>query len=263
VNTFGFEHLSSRFAAAWMATAIALAHPSLGLAQPASNDTVEVAVQSPAPAPPPEGLPFAKNEIPGGPRLGVGAGIGTYAVSLGSVERAFGRIEDVYRSQGYSLPRTHLELDAMRLYRVTLRLGRNYNLACQVGRSKSQLTDLKMIGGLLTRRVVSSASGDAALAVGLGGGSFSFSFTRPYGVQVSPTFGDGSYDYLRSVTLEGSATYLAGAGGVTLRPATHVAFDGLVQYVRVADASTDTERAGRVSMNLSGVVLGASLTFFY
>jgi hypothetical protein len=232
--------------------------PHAAAAQAAPGDSV--------PAERLEALPFAKNSLPL-PALGFGAGIAIPTQGLGGVERAFEKIENVYRAQGYSLPSPHLSLDAMATYRMTVRPGKNYEIVGQLCRTRGSESgtesELNTTGLLIARRFASTETGASSLVVGLGGGAYGFLFRREYNVPVSPTNADGSYYLLRNITLEGGGAYGTGAAGFTLRAGRHVAFDGLAQYLWMKDTAKSVPPAGEVSFHLSGLVLSGTLSFFY
>lgn len=240
-----------------LAYALLTMWPHAAVAQAAAEDSSS--------APRLEPLPFARNSLPL-PVLGFGIGPGIPTQGLGDVERAFEKIENVYRSQGYSLPSTRLDLDAMMTYRVTVRPGKNYEVIgqlCRSDRNANTESELNTTGVLVARRFASTENGGYSLLVGLGGGAYGFLFRREYNVQVSPTNSDGSFYFLRHVTLEGGGAYGTAAAGFTLRAGRHVALDGLAQYLWMKDATTSVQPAGEVSLNLSGLVLGGTLSFFY
>jgi hypothetical protein len=56
---------------------------------------------------------------------------------------------------------------------------------------------------------------------------------------------------------------LTGVAGFTIHPGTHTLIDTYAQRVSMNDMSTTAPRAGRLSVNLSGTIFGARLTFFY
>lgn len=232
--------------------------PHTAAAQAAPGDSIPAARLEP--------LPFAKNSLPP-PPLGFGVGIAVPTQGLGGVERAFEKIENVYRSQGYSLPSPHLSLDAMMTYRMTVRPGKSYEVVGQLCRSRGNESgtesELNTTGLLVARRFASTESGAYSLLVGLGGGAYGFLFRREYNAQVSPTNADGSFYLLRHITLQGGGAYGTGAAGITLRAGRHVAFDGLAQYLWMKDTAKSLSPAGEVSFNLSGLVLGGTLSFFY
>lgn len=212
----------------------------------------------------PDVLPFAKNELPTTyPSVGVGLGVGSYRADLGRVKQAFHTMEGVYRTAGYSIPNAReIHLDAMALWKLAVRLNKAWDVALQLGRSNGESNQLRTTGVLVSRRFASTAGGGFSLVAGLGGGTYGFSFMQSYGVTVSPVDANGGYYVLDKIVLKGGGNYWTGTGGFKFRPGMHTAVDVLAQYVGMNDASANTERAGRISMNLSGVMVGASLTLF-
>jgi hypothetical protein len=118
-----------------------------------------------------------------------------------------------------------------------------------------------MTGGLVSRRIASAADRDLLLVAGIGGGAYGFSFARHYYATISPIDGSGGYTSLESIVLEGGGNYWTGRGGLTLRPGHHVSVDFLAQYVGMSDAS-DESGTTATSINLSGFMLGGSITLF-
>jgi len=147
----------------------------------------------------------------------------------------------------------------MALWTLTMHFEKVVDVALQLGRSNGQDSRLRMTGVLVSRRIASAANGDLLLVAGVGGGAYGFSFTRHYGVAISPIDVNGGYTSLERIVLEGGGNYWTGRGGLTLRPGQHVSVDLLTQYVGMNDATEDT---GTISMNLSGFMFGGSITLF-
>ena len=210
-------------------------------------------------------LPFAHNEIPATyPEVSVAFGLAAYLSSFTEVEHAFRAIEEVYRAAGYSVPvAADVATGPMTLATLTVWLNRWLDVSCQLGRTGSADNELRLLGGIVSGRYTLPAAGKVSLRAGLGGGANGFSFSRAYGVQVTPFDGSGGYYTLERITLKGGGRYWTAAGGLTIRTGPHGALDALIQYVGMGDVSTDTARAGKVSMNLSGAMIGASFTYFF
>lgn len=270
----------AHFVAGLVVSMFAVVHPLPALAQGADPDSSTTGVDATAEATtltetlpdvvidPPlargkqtEVLPFAKNELPRESfSVGIGAGVGTYKVDLKEVDRAFRTMEDGHRNNGYSIPgRRESHLDPMALWTLTMHFEKAVDVVLQLGRSNGQDNRLRTTGVLVSRRIASAANGDLLLVAGVGGGEYGFSFTRHYGVTISPIDGSGGYTSLERIVIEGGGNYWTGRGGLTLRPGQHVSVDLLTQYVGMRDASVDTPR---ISMNLSGFMFGGSITLF-
>lgn len=206
-----------------------------------------------------EVLPFAKNELPRESfSVGLGAGVATYKVDLKEVDRAFRTMEDVHRNNGYFIPgRRESHLEPMALWTLTMHFEKAVDVALLLGRSNGQDNQLRTTGVLVSRRIASAANGNLLLVAGLGGGEYGFSFIRHYGVTISPIDGSGGYTSLEQIVIKGGGNYWTGRGGLTLRPGQHASIDLLTQYVGMSDAS-----AGGISMNLSGLMFGGSITLF-
>ena len=237
---------------------LGLAHPCPALAQGSDPDSSQT-----PPARQTEVLPFAKNELPRESfSVGLGAGVGAYVVDLKEVDRAFRAMEDVHRNNGYPIPRSpESHLDPMALWTLTMHFEKAVDVALQLGRSNGEDNQLRTTGVLVSRRLASAANGDLLLVAGLGGGTYGFSFTRHYGVTISPIDGSGGYTSLDAINVEGGGNYWTGRGGLTLRPGQHLSVDLLTQYVGMSDAS-DAQGVGRTTINLSGFMFGGSITLF-
>jgi hypothetical protein len=281
--------IKSLFASGLMGAVFTLTHPAAAFAQNAGSDssftprdfasdsTFDESQADTLALPPPEAppvasmapvvrstdvLPFAKNDLPRRSfALGFGGGIGTYVADLGDVDQAFRQIEDAFADAGVPLAKKGpAKLDPMRTWFATLHFERVMDVSMQLGRSDGTSDQLRTTGVLVSRRIVSSSGGDLALTAGVGGGSYGFVFNRSYGTTIR-TFSDGGYDTLDSITLEGGGSYWTGKGSFLIRPGDHLAIDLQAQYLGMSETSTDT-RAGRLSLNLSGCLFGASLTLF-
>lgn len=261
---------SSHRAAMMIGVALTLAFPAGVLAQDSTG-----AVASPQPRPVllassdsagarPDRLPFAGNPLPMEfPRLGAGFGAGAYVGGMDDIEQAFRAMEDAYRAAGFDIYSPPVfEPDPMLIYTLTLSVSRRLDLTGQVGDMDSGSGRLRTAGVLVTGRVASTAGEEVALYAGLGAGNYRFSFTGTYNAAM-PRDSTGGYWVLDDVTLEGGGTYWSGAGRLALRPRFHMTIDLIAQYLGTSEVSADTPHAGRISVHMSGVLLGAALTLFY
>jgi hypothetical protein len=210
-------------------------------------------------------LPFAENEIPiTYPRVSFALGVAMYSSALTGVEEAYRNFENAYSAAGYPQPHAaEASLGPMYLFTLTASLSPSLDLACQIGRTADQNNQLKLLGGIVSGRYSMPDTKNLSFSAGLGGGGYGFSFTRKYGGPVSPVDANGGYIALESIELKGGGAYWTAQGGVTLGLGRRAALNGLVQYVGAGDVSTDTARAGKVTVNVSGTMFGASFACFY
>lgn len=209
-------------------------------------------------------LPFAQNEIPTTfPSVGLAIGFATYLSGFTTVEQAFHTLEDTYRAGGFSVPRAgDVDLGPMLLPTLKARFTKWLDVALQLGRAKGSNDELTLKGGLVSGRYTLPRADRVSLFAGLGAGTYRFSFQRDYGVRVSPVEAGGYYR-LDRITIEGGGRYWTTAGGLTIRAGPHGAFEVLVQYLGTGDVSTDARSAGKVSLNMSGAMIGVSFTSFF
>lgn len=278
---------------AGLLAALALAHPATTFARtaldqetPAASATIRVdSLMNEPPVPHPQGtaappsatspvsdasddskaLPFAHHQVPMTyPSLGVGIGVAGYVSNFRGVEQIFHAIEDSYAAEGYTLTfAKDVSPGPMMLYAITYRINRSLELAAQVGRTMNKNDDLTLGGGLVSGRYPLPTAPNASFFGRLGAGAYGFSFHRSYGARISPVDGSGGYSVLDDITLEGGGRYWTTAGGVTIRAGTEGVFEASIQYVGMPDVVVESQRAGRISMNMSGVILGASLAFLF
>jgi hypothetical protein len=169
-------------------------------------------------------------------------------------------MEAVYGTAGYPVPPAGpVHLAPMQLYALTLRFNPTFSLACQANVSAGDRDRLTMLGLLAGGRLSTASNGALSLSAQVGGGKYGFEFEREYNTVVSA---DGYY-VLEHIRLEGGGFYWSGAGDVTIRLGPQAALDLVAQYVGMGEESTETARAGPISVNLSGIILGASFTLFY
>ena len=209
-------------------------------------------------------LPFARNEIPETfPSVGFAIGLAKPLAGFTTVERAFQNLEDTYRAGGFPVPRAGaVDLVLMVMPTFKVRLNRWLDVACQMGRSTGPRDELKLMGGLVSGRHTLRAD-NVSLFAGLGAGAYGFSFKRDYGAQITAVDSNGGHYRLESLTLRGGGRYWTTAGGLTIRTGKHGAFEVLVQYLGTGDVSTALTRAGDVSLNISGAMIGVSSTIFF
>jgi len=211
-------------------------------------------------------FPFAQNEVPETfPSFGLSIGVGGYLSGFATVERAFHAIEDAYRAGGFFVPRAgDVRLGPMVLPTLKVRLNQWLDVGFQMGRAGDGTSDkVKLMGGLVSGRYALSRAGKVSLFAGLGGGTYRFSFRRGYGVQVTPIDGRGGYYELDAIMLEGGGGYWTTVGGLTIRALPRGTLEALVQYVGTDDVSTDASQAGEVRLNMSGAMIGVSITSYF
>ncbi|MGH7731311.1 MAG: hypothetical protein ACRENJ_08685 [Candidatus Eiseniibacteriota bacterium] len=208
-------------------------------------------------------LPFAHNHVPEKfPSFGITVGFSKYLSSFATVEQAFHAIEDVHRAEGFSLPPAEgVRLSPMVLPTFRLQFDRSFGAALQIGWADGPRDDLRLIGGLVSGRTTRWPGDRISFFAELGGGRYEFKFTRSYGARITPFDGAGGYYELERIVLKGSGSYWTTAGGLTLHAGPRGAIEALVQYVGTDDVSTDAAGAGRVSLNLSGTMIGVSAGF--
>ena len=207
-------------------------------------------------------MPFAANAVPRSyPIAGFGVGAGVYTWDLARVETAFRAMEDVNRSAGYDIAQpASIPLRGMLLWTLTMRVHRAIDVACQVGRSEALGNHIGMTGGLVSHRFVLTATERFCPFIGLGGGWYAYSFTRPYGA-ASPADPSGGYYVLDQLVLRGGGGYWTGAGGFTVRLGEHGALDVFAQRVGMSK-QTSSYQGTDVSVDLSGTLVGARFTLF-
>lgn len=210
-------------------------------------------------------LPFTENQLPHSyPELSVELGLAAFMSGLTGVDEAFNKIEDVYAAAGYPLPATSTASPgSMLLATLTVWLNDWLDVACQLGRTLNEDSEVRLLGGIVSGRKTLPDSKNVSVHAGLGGGVSGFSFLRRYGAQVSPVDGSGGYYELESIELNGGGPYWTIQGGVSIRTGPHGALNGLIQYVGMGDVSTTTANAGPVTVNVSGAMIGASFALFY
>ena len=210
--------------------------------------------------------PFtAQAEIPETyPSVGATFGMGWYLSDFSAVERAFHSIENAYAAGGYTVPPARdVDLPPIVLPSIRVRLSPWIEATLQAGRAEGMSDELGLVGGLVSARYPLKRPGKVFLLVGAGAGIYRFSFARSYGVQISPVDGNGGYYELDQITLAGRGSYWTAAGGLSIRAWRRGAVEASVQYVGTGDVSTDLTRAGRVSLNMSGAMIGLSVTGFF
>lgn len=241
---------ASVIATSWLVAAVFML-PAIARTQPvtAAGDT----------------LPFARNQLPETfPSVGAAIGVGFYVTKFPSVAAAFHAIEDAYRAQGYSVSAARdVDLGPMLFATLTVRTNRWMDVALQLGRSGLEGSevrnhdDLWFAGLLVTGRYQPTAAGSVSLFGGAGGGIYEFSFGRRYGAQLN------DYFVLEDVALEGGGAYATAAGGLTFRPGPRTSLELQVQYVGTGNVATEQTSAGRIHVNASGAMIGASFTSFF
>lgn len=237
--------------------------PSNPAATSAAGDETETAGRQAVAAGMPDAFPFAQNEIPEGfPSFGLAIGVGGYLSSFKTVEQAFHAIEDAYRAGGFFVPAAKdVELGPMVLATLKVRFTPWLDAGFQIGRAGAGTGDkVSLMGGLVSGRYALSPAGKVSLFAGLGGGTYRFSFTRGYGVQVSPIDGGGGYYELDAITLEGGGDYWTTVGGLAIRVWPGGALEVAAQYLGTGDVSAAATKAGEVRLNMSGAMIGISIT---
>jgi hypothetical protein len=210
-------------------------------------------------------LPFARGELPVRyPRLGMNFGAAHRFSSFASVDRAFRKMEDVHRAEGYSVPRApSMNLGLVSQSTFTLQLTPTTELACESVQSFDVQRDFRAVGGLLSRRYLLPTARKVAIFAGLGAGRYRFSFVQHYGVQISPVDPNGGYNVLETIRIQGSGFYWAGSGGLRVRASRKSELEVAARYLRMPDETMNDPRAGRITVNMSSALLGVSYTYVF
>lgn len=192
------------------------------------------------------------------PQVSVGLGAGYFATGFRGAGAAFRAVEDSIRRTGYAVPEGSTP-HGTAVYVVSLNViaSPRYGATLQVGESGDQDTDIHLAGGLVWARWLPAPMPGVAFAAGLGAGACHLRLTRRYSAIISPVIG-GTYTTLEYIRFEGGGAYGTVAGRVSLQSSAHSAFEGMIQYVGMGDASGEVDGAGRQSINASGVVAGLS-----
>jgi hypothetical protein len=254
-----------------LVAALALTHPpaaraegadSLSATSPAEPANPSATPASPAvTAPSPESrdlLPFAQNELPVTyPRVSVSIGMAGYVADFGQVEQAFRTMEEAMIAQGFAITTSgDIAPGAMAMTALTLWINRSLDVTCQAGMTNDSDNELTLLGGLVSGHYTLRSTRSVSFSLGLGGGKYGFNFSRTYDATGPDNL------VLESLSFDGGGPYWTTAGGVTVRTGPHGAVQGNLQYIGASDESTDTP-GGRVTVNLSGVVIGGSFTLFF
>lgn len=211
-------------------------------------------------------LPFARNETPRRPhpriRIGFGNGLCSYQTPLDGIEEAFDATENAYRAMTYTIPHPHrISIDPIQLATMSFEFNDTYAVTAQAGTSGEDAPRIGLLGGLISARMFPFKGRVAAFTAGIGAGEYHFAFEKHYHAYLGTTESDGKR-YLERVNIRGGCTYFTAAGGVTFFAGRHFAFDLFAQYIGMSDKLADMPHARKVEFNLSGTMLGATITLY-
>jgi hypothetical protein len=209
-------------------------------------------------------LPFAGNDLPAHyPSFGFGYGILANQAGYHDLEHALTRMEDFYRQQGFTIHRhRRVGLDRLQFWSLALRLNRHIDIVAEVGRVSEKQGYLHTSDTMALIHWTPRPGNSPGLFAGLGGGEYAFSWKQEYHDPVSPV-GSGGWYELESIRFSWHGVYASAVAGVALRPSTNTLIEIYGQHLMMKTVRVQSLNVGRLSIDLSGSLLGARLRLYY
>jgi len=216
----------------------------------------------------PTPLPFTWSAFaPRYPRVGISVGAAGRLSGFRDIDAAFRRVEDSYRAAGYTVQRADAaRLTPVLLWALAVDFQPTFGFTVDIASGTGNESHWNVADGMaVTRWPLRRAAGDAGAAAfaGLGGGVYDFAFLRRYGALISAVDSNGGYQTLDSVTLRGAGPCWSAVGGVVMNPTARMTLIARIQYVGTGALTTVAPGAGRVRVDTSGAIAGASFGYAF
>jgi opacity protein-like surface antigen len=211
----------------------------------------------------PDLLPFAAQagefETESYPDWGFGIGLSTYSPDFSGLNAAFASVEQKYRNQGYSVPLVTLGFhpSSCLWYNIKIRFSRSLGLLLEVGTANNGDTAhvLRAVSATGLYHFEAFKISWLRPYVGAGLGRYHFRVTQDY-KNVSP-----GRDLV--VFVEGGNIGFHAVAGVELSPRGEPSLSLYAKYLFIPTVETTTTTGVKANVDLSSMVAGATISFYF